>query len=83
MCWDQGSWRKKLKKQFFAVENPDYDEFDIPEERYDIVTFGGKFSIEKAIENLKVQKLDSGTITMSPEEAKAEPEESKEPADKD
>lgn len=60
-----GFVEKKNEKTIFAIENPDYDEFDIPEERYDIVSFDAKFNIKDAIDKLKVQKLDSGTGTMS------------------
>jgi len=62
-----GFVEKKAEKTIFAVENPDYDEFDIPEERYDIASFDAKFNIKDAIEKMKVQKLDSGTGTMSTE----------------
>ena len=62
-----GFVEKKTEKTIFAVENPDYDEFDIPEERYDIVSFDAEFDIKDAIEKMKVQKLDSGTGTMSTE----------------
>lgn len=62
-----GFVEKKTEKTIFAVENPDYDEFDIPEERYDIASFDAEFNIKDAIEKMKVQKLDSGTGTMSTE----------------
>ncbi len=51
-----GFVEKKTEKTIFAVENPDYDEFDIPEERYDIVSFDATFNIKDAIEKMKVQK---------------------------
>ena len=44
---------KKTEKTIFAVEDSEYNEFDIPEERYDIVCFDDKFSIVEAIESLK------------------------------
>lgn len=66
-----GFVEKKTEKTIFAVENPDYDEFDIPEERYDIASFDAEFNIKDAIEKMEVQKLDSGTG------ARAESEESK------
>lgn len=62
-----GFVEKKTEKTIFAVENPDYDEFDITEERYDIASFDAEFNIKDAIEKMKVQKLDSGTGTMSTE----------------
>ena len=80
-----GFVEKKTEKTIFAVENPDYDEFDIPEERYDIVSFDATFNIKDAIEKMKVQKLDSGTGAMSTETAKIETDvtaESKESTDK-
>lgn len=64
-----GFVEKKTEKTIFAVENPDYDEFDIPEERYDIASFDAEFDIKDAIEKMKVQKLDSGTGTMMITEA--------------
>lgn len=66
-----GFVEKKTEKTIFAVENPDYDEFDIPEERYDIASFDAEFDIKDAIEKMKVQKLDSGTgATAESEESK-------------
>lgn len=66
-----GFVEKKTEKTIFAVENPDYDEFDIPEERYDIASFDAEFDIKDAIEKMKVQKLDSGTgATTESEESK-------------
>lgn len=80
-----GFVEKKTEKTIFAIENPDYDEFDIPEERYDIVSFDATFNIKDAIEKMRVQKLDSGTGTMSTETAKIETDataESEESTDK-
>lgn len=66
-----GFVEKKTEKTIFAVENPDYDEFDIPEERYDIASFDAEFNIKDAIEKMEVQKLDSGTgATAESEESK-------------
>lgn len=48
-----GFVEKKTEKTIFAVENPDYDEFDIPEEKYEIKT--ESFDIQQAIKDLKVQ----------------------------
>ena len=50
-----GFVEKKTEKTFFAVEDSEYNEFDIPNERYDIVPFDNKFSIVEAIKSLKVQ----------------------------
>jgi 5-methylcytosine-specific restriction protein B len=50
-----GFVEKKTEKTFFAVEDSEYNEFDIPNERYDIVPFDNKFSIVEAIRSLKVQ----------------------------
>lgn len=50
-----GFVEKKTEKTIFAIENPDYDEFDIPEERYDIASFDAEFVIKDAIDKMKVQ----------------------------
>ncbi len=70
-----GFVEKKTEKTIFAIENPDYDEFDIPEERYDIASFDAEFVIKDAIDKMKVQKLDSGATTIETD-ATAESEES-------
>lgn len=67
-----GFVKEKTDKTIFAIENPDYDEFDIPEERYDIVSFDATFNIKDAIVNMKVQKPDSGKGANSSGEEKTE-----------
>ncbi len=82
MCWDLVLWRKKTGKTSFAVENSDDYEFDIPEERYDIVSFEGSFSMEEAIKNLKVQKKTDASDAVGTEKGRVDVTELKEPAGK-
>ena len=77
-----GFVEKKTGKTSFAVENSDDYEFDIPEERYDIVSFEGSFSMEEAIKNLKVQKKTDASDAVSTEKGRVDVTELKEPAGK-
>ena len=63
-----GFVEKKTEKTIFAVDSDVY-ELDIPDERYDIVSFDTEFKIENAIENMKVQKTEADKVeTKIPEE---------------
>ena len=68
-----GFVEKETKKTIFAVDSNDY-ELDIPEERYDIVSFDAEFKIKDAIEKMKVQKQNGDVYTVTAAGAETETE---------
>ena len=72
-----GFVEKKAEKTIFAVESSDDYELDIPEERYDIVSFDTKFDIKDAIEKMKVQetKVDNDKNVQAETDIASETEE--------